>query len=201
MSNFEHAKDRIAVHPSLISPANRKQDRMQINSAELANIEQLFSPNQLILWTCPSLKPMRKVVGVKSETHSILLVEDEPSVRESMAMVLRSQGYSVATATHGIDALFQLEHAIPDVVISDLNMPEMSGFEFLPIVRQRFPSVGLIAVSGIYDAGGMVPAGVVVDAFYAKGRPRPEHLLNTVAEVIQTRMPDLSGPEWCPAAE
>ena len=138
---------------------------------------------------------------MKSETYSILLVEDEPSVRESMAMVLRSQGYCVATAMHGIDALFQLEHAIPDVVISDLNMPEMSGFEFFPIVRHRFPSVGLIAVSGIYDAGGMAPDGVVVDAFYAKGRSRPEHLLNTVAEVLQTRKPDLSGPEWCPAAE
>jgi CheY-like chemotaxis protein len=113
--------------------------------------------------------------------------------------VLASQGYRVSTATDGIDALNQMEFAIPDVVISDLNMPKMSGFELLPIVRRRFPSVRLFAISGVYDAGGKAPEGVIADAFYAKGRCRPANLLLTVADLMQTQVTCEAGPTRRPA--
>ena len=122
----------------------------------------------------------------KDQKYRILLVDDDPMVLESMAMVLESDGYEVLTAKHGLDALVQLEHALPDIVISDLNMPEMSGFEFLPIVRKRFPMIPLLAISGICDSADRLPNGVIADAFYAKGRHRPERLLRTVADLIQS---------------
>jgi CheY-like chemotaxis protein len=120
-----------------------------------------------------------------NQKYRILLVDDEPTILDSMAMVLESDGYEVATAKHGFDALEQLAIALPDLLISDLNMPEMSGFELLLIVRQRFPSIPLMAISGVYDSAGCPPEGVVADAFYAKGRHRPETLLRTVAELIR----------------
>ena len=121
----------------------------------------------------------------ENQKYRILLVEDEPSVLETMAMVLESDGYEVSTATHGLDALLKLELAMPNLLISDLNMPQMSGFELLPIVRERYPLIPLIAISADHDSSGRAPDGVVADAFYAKGRHRPDRLLRIVAELIQ----------------
>lgn len=137
--------------------------------------------------------------------HEILIVDDELIVRDSMATLLRSAGYDVTTAMHGFDALLQLRGApFPDVIISDLNMPQMSGFEFLSVVRRRFPEIAVIAVSGAYESGDHIPGGVIADAFYAKGQHHPEELLRTVAELIQTALSRAinhkrrSAPVWIP---
>ena len=57
---------------------------------------------------------------------------------------------------------------LPDVLISDLEMPRMNGFEPLVVVREHFPDVKVIAMSGIYS-GNAVPLGVAADAYYPKG--------------------------------
>jgi hypothetical protein len=75
---------------------------------------------------------------------------------------------------------------MPDVIISDLNMPNMSGFEFLSIVRRRFPEIPVIAFSGAFASGDCVPGGVMADAFHPKGRCKPDELLSTVADLIRT---------------
>lgn len=63
----------------------------------------------------------------------ILVVDDEASIRESFAMLLTSVGYDVTIAKDGFDALLQLKRSLPDLIGSDLNMPQMSGFEFLSV--------------------------------------------------------------------
>jgi CheY-like chemotaxis protein len=81
------------------------------------------------------------------------VVDDDESVREVFTVMLREKGYEVATAENGFDALLKLKGvAIPDVIILDLNMPEMSGFEFLSLVRRRFPKISVIASSGAYGS-------------------------------------------------
>lgn len=136
--------------------------------------------------------------------HRVLLVDDEPSVRESLARLLNAAGYDVSTAEHGFDALLQLRRMTPDVIISDLNMPQMSGFEFLSVVRRRFPKIPVVAVSGAYESGDRVPGGIIADAFYAKGKHHPAELLRTVAELIRTTAERAmnhhrqSAPVWIP---
>jgi CheY-like chemotaxis protein len=136
--------------------------------------------------------------------HRILVVDDDESVREVFTLMLRKEGYEVATAKNGFDALLKLkEVVIPDVIISDLNMPEMSGFEFLSVVRRRFPRISVIASSGAYGSRA-VPTGVLADAFYAKGDGHPEALLNSVAALIETSAEQASAhqsgsaPVWIP---
>ncbi|MFY9854074.1 MAG: response regulator [Terracidiphilus sp.] len=99
---------------------------------------------------------------------SILIVEDEESVRTSLAEVLRVLGHRVRCASDGLAALAEINQEIPEILLSDLNMPGMSGFELLPVVRCRFPAVRVIAMSGAFS-GNQVPCGVTADAFYAKG--------------------------------
>jgi CheY-like chemotaxis protein len=116
----------------------------------------------------------------------ILVVDNEAHVRESLAMLLTAAGYDVAAAEDGFDALLHLKRALPDLIVSDLNMPRMSGFEFLSVVRRRFPEIPVIAMSGAYQKGSVVPGGVIADAFYSKGRSHPEDLFSTVADLIRT---------------
>ena len=122
----------------------------------------------------------------KLSTPEILVVDDEDAVRDSVGMLLRVAGYAVITAVHGFDALLQLKRRLPALVLSDLNMPRMSGFEFLSVVRRRFPQISVIAMSGAYDSGDSVPGGVIADAFYSKGQSSPEALLHMVTELIRT---------------
>jgi CheY-like chemotaxis protein len=141
----------------------------------------------------------------KTSKHTILVVDDELGVRESTALVLKASGYDVNTAQSGFDAILQLgQSPAPDLIISDLNMPQMSGFEFLSVVRRRFPTIPVIAFSGAYENGDQVPGGVIADAFYAKGGRRPQELLQMVSDLIRTttsravNRQKQSAPVWIP---
>jgi CheY-like chemotaxis protein len=98
----------------------------------------------------------------------LLIVDDESSIRLSMTQVLIEIGYRVCAAEDGFSALRELRLQIPDILLTDLNMPGMSGFELLTVVRQRFPSLRTVAMSGMF-CGNEVPSGVAADAFYQKG--------------------------------
>jgi CheY-like chemotaxis protein len=136
--------------------------------------------------------------------HRILLVDDDEAVRDSIGSLLREAGYDVSLAEDGFDALLQLRSSFPAVIISDLNMPHMSGFEFLSVVRRRFPHLSVIAMSGAYDFEDAVPGGVIADAFYPKGRGTLRELLKLVANLIQTSAAQAvahqkeSAPVWIP---
>jgi CheY-like chemotaxis protein len=100
--------------------------------------------------------------------EKLLIVDDEPSIRISISQVLAEIGYRVRLAEDGFSALREIHRESPDIVLSDLNMPGMSGFELLSVVRRRFPAILVIAMSGAFS-GNEVPSGVAADAFYSKG--------------------------------
>lgn len=77
----------------------------------------------------------------------------------------------------------QAEWSMPDVIISDLQMPHMNGFEFLSVVRRRFPSIPVIVISGEFT-GFTVPESVLADAFFPKGGYRPEDLFNRIEQFL-----------------
>jgi CheY-like chemotaxis protein len=113
----------------------------------------------------------------------VLIVEDDPMVLETTAAVARSFGFSVRTAEDGFVALKILREVLPDLILSDLRMPGMSGFELLSVVRCRFPHIPTIAISGEYILA-TVPLGLQVDHFFQKGGYTPEQLLAKMKEVI-----------------
>jgi len=136
--------------------------------------------------------------------HEILIVDDDVSVRHSLAFLLKASGYEVTMAANGFEALLALKRRLPAIVLSDLNMPEMSGFELLSVVRRRFPQISVIAMSGAYETGDAVPGGVIADAFYAKGRGNPGAFLHTIADLIKNSATQAlehkreSAPVWIP---
>ena len=66
---------------------------------------------------------------------TILVIDDEPQIRQLFRVALSRQGYTVATASNGSDGLLALENAMPDLILLDLAMPEMDGIQFLRVLR------------------------------------------------------------------
>lgn len=112
----------------------------------------------------------------------VLIVDDDSFMRCILSSILSENGYLTRVAHDGFSALTELRNWNPSILISDLNMPGMSGYEFLSIVRRRFPSIFAIAMSGAYQ-GGEVPPEVVADAFYAKGGPCITGLTNLLGQI------------------
>jgi CheY-like chemotaxis protein len=113
----------------------------------------------------------------------VLIVEDDPIVLDTTAAIVRSFGFTVRTAEDGFVALQILREVLPDLIITDLRMPGMSGFELLSIIRRRFPHIPTIAISGEYILASM-PLGLLVDHFFQKGGYRPEELSAKIKELI-----------------
>jgi DNA-binding response OmpR family regulator len=78
----------------------------------------------------------------------ILLIEDDSTLRWFLYHNLIKEGYAVFEAVHGADGLRQLRHNPVDLVITDMLMPEMDGVETIQQLRESFPGVKIIAISG-----------------------------------------------------
>ena len=102
----------------------------------------------------------------------LLIVDDEPVTRTLLTQIFSNLGHEVKTAEDGFSALEQIREDVPDVLLSDLNMPGMSGFELLSVVRRRIPEIYVIATSGAFT-GDAVPHGIAADAFYEKATGLP----------------------------
>jgi two-component system cell cycle sensor histidine kinase/response regulator CckA len=119
----------------------------------------------------------------------ILVVDDEDAVRTMMVRILERERYVVHEARHGLEALAVLATA-PNVrlVVSDVFMMEMDGYELGRRVAERWPDLPVLYVSGYLQAGELPPD--------ANGRPRrflakpfgPDALLRKVWEVVPRRV-------------
>ena len=127
-------------------------------------------------WKRPSSPP-------KKQCH-VLVVDDDMGVRQTLTLLLAAAGYETSAAQNGFDALQIIKRDAPRLLLCDLDMPDMSGREFLTIVRRRFPRIAVIAMSGSYDIE-TAPEGVMADALYIKGQRKPSELFQIAAELIQ----------------
>ncbi len=78
---------------------------------------------------------------------AILVVDDDPVSRLVVSEYLRKQGYEVRVAEQGLDALDLLKAEPCDVLITDISMPEMDGFELMKAISLQFPQIPVIAMS------------------------------------------------------
>lgn len=81
----------------------------------------------------------------------ILVVDDEEMMRELLEDVLVMEGYAVETAAGGQAALARMKELQPLLVISDIKMPGMSGFDLLRSIKERFPDMRMIMMTGYSD--------------------------------------------------
>jgi CheY-like chemotaxis protein len=116
-----------------------------------------------------------------NEMSDVVVVDDNPALLSVLSEIFQEHGYTVRTASDGFEALGVMRDG-PDILISDLNMPGMSGFELLSVVRRRFPTIAVIAMSGAYS-GRVATPGIAADGFYAKGSTSIGELLEILSKV------------------
>lgn len=130
----------------------------------------------------------------------IVVVDDNEVLLSVLSETLAECGYSIRSAVGGLEALIEIRRRAPDMLLSDLNMPRMSGFELLSIVRRRHPKIKVIAMSASYPRGS-VPRGVAADAFYEKDATSVSQLLlmvNAMRNEPESQLLRVSTPVWIP---
>jgi len=96
----------------------------------------------------------------------IMIVDDNPEVLEVLSSAIRLMGYTVDTALDGSDAInLQLKNRY-DVVITDADMPKMDGFTLCELLKERFPDLYIIGMSGSHREDAFKAAGA--DMYLAK---------------------------------
>jgi two-component system, chemotaxis family, chemotaxis protein CheY len=116
----------------------------------------------------------------------VLIVDDSASMRQLIAFTLQKAGYDVAQGVNGKDGLAQLEKHTPQLVISDLNMPEMDGLEFIRQLRSR-PASKFIPVLMLTTEtdGAKKQEGKSAGATGWIVKPfQPDQLLQVIARVL-----------------
>lgn len=126
----------------------------------------------------------------------ILVADDDPDLRASLAALLESEGYQVLTATNGRDAVSLVAAEKPDLLVLDLYMPVMNGWEVLDQIDSEHLAVGVpvivFSAMAAPDASSgpitVLPKGVAADA-----------LLRTIAEQLARRSAALEAAAQPPA--
>jgi CheY-like chemotaxis protein len=95
-------------------------------------------------------------------TRRVLVVEDEPTLRTVVAMILEDEGFTVETAGQGREALAKAQRRLPNLVITDLMMPIMSGWELIEAWRSDSATrhIPIVVVSAAYPATTAEALGV-----------------------------------------
>ena len=130
--------------------------------------------------------PPPKVVAAKAPVSHVMVVDDSLTVRRISERLLAREGYLVSTAKDGVDAIQQMQDAVPDLIIADIEMPRMDGFELSKQLRSdtRTQSIPIIMVtSRMAEKHRRHALEIGVDAFFGKPYDE-EELLGRVAELL-----------------
>lgn len=119
---------------------------------------------------------------------TVLFVEDESSIRIKMSKGLSERLKDVYTARDGIDAIEKFEKYLPDILITDLDLPGMSGFELALKVRKEYPETSIIVISKSSDSESILRTiDIRVEKYFIKP-VKIEELLQTLLKVGTKRM-------------
>ncbi len=93
-----------------------------------------------------------------SEQGKILIVDDEPLIRDALAFKLTKDGYQVDTAEDGEKAIEMVEGSTYDIIISDVMMPFVSGFELLKILKERGTEAPVLLLTSLNSENAVLKA-------------------------------------------
>ncbi|MTI48265.1 Na-translocating system protein MpsC family protein [Sporosalibacterium faouarense] len=120
----------------------------------------------------------------------VLFVEDEDFARKELAQYIRKRVGKLYVASNGLEGLKQFDTHIPDLIITDLKMPEMTGLEFITSIREQGHEVPIIIISALSDSSTILEA---VDMGIVKYVVKPidtKELINTMEKIASELLKD-----------
>ena len=134
--------------------------------------------------------PHRKEDAVGSVATKVLVVDDDPDLQEILGICLRHWGFEVASAANGNDGARLAESYHPDIVLSDVMMPDISGIDLLKSLLSKEPGRPVILMTG-YSTSDMVAAAIKDGALDLLTKPLDYRKLKSILETSQR---DLKSP-------
>jgi DNA-binding NtrC family response regulator len=86
-----------------------------------------------------------------ADKSKILVVDDEDALRTVLSNELTSEGYDVSTASDGDEAISTIQKSLYDLVLLDIKMPRLNGFEVLKFVKEKHPKTKVVMLTGFAD--------------------------------------------------
>ncbi|MEW6108196.1 MAG: sigma-54 dependent transcriptional regulator [Nitrospirota bacterium] len=117
----------------------------------------------------------------------ILVIDDEDIVRTSCRRMLEPEGYEVNTAKSGSDGITVLSDSIFDLVLTDLKMPDMDGIEVLRRIKEMWPDIEAIIMTGFGTVSTAVKAMKIGAFDYIEKPFSPDQLLNLVSKALERK--------------
>lgn len=115
----------------------------------------------------------------------ILIVDDEENARNGLAKLLSREGYEIATAANGNEALNYLRGSEVQLIITDINMPEMNGITFLRELNRTHPASNVIMVTAYGEVESYIEA-MNLGAFEYVNKPiKVEELIKIIAKIFK----------------
>ena len=131
-------------------------------------------------------------MGMKEEPKA-LVVDDEELLRNLLARILEREGYSVSTASSAKQALASLEKSDFQIMVSDVKMPEVNGFELLKEAKQKYPRMAVVMMTAFGDHYTVRQAlGLGADGYVAK--PFKSHDLTSEVERARRKAASYPSP-------
>jgi two-component system response regulator (stage 0 sporulation protein F) len=121
------------------------------------------------------------------QAASILVVDDEENAREGLSKILSKEGYKVETAANGKEAIDNLKRQRYELVITDMRMPLMDGFEVLREIKKMDENIGVIMITAYGEVESYLEA-MNMGAFEYINKPvRVNELKRVITKVLEAR--------------
>jgi YesN/AraC family two-component response regulator len=128
---------------------------------------------------------------------SVLVVDDEAMLRDLLARILGREGYLVDTAANGEEALEKLRQNRYHLMVTDIKMPRLNGFELLKIAKKEYPEMGVIMMTAFGDSFSVKDALLLgADEYITK--PFKSFEINLIVERAYWRLMSSRGESVAP---
>jgi CheY-like chemotaxis protein/anti-sigma regulatory factor (Ser/Thr protein kinase) len=122
--------------------------------------------------------------------QTVLVVDDSPTQLMQIRMVLEAGGYRTTSASNGLEALDAIVGEMPDIVVTDLQMPELNGLELVAEIKVRYPALPVILTTGVGSEEIAAEALHLGATSYVPKRELGEFLCETVRQVLDVVHPE-----------